>query len=181
MSDAERIDWFWKIIDRTKPGKADQDEQLALLHSELEKLSPHELEVFGANMDRILTDSYSWDLWGAAYVIMGGASDDSFEYFRVWMISQGQQFFETAKADPDKLADRIPQGYDEAPDFELLAYAASEVWAEKTGHRPDEMPMQPPMIYVGREPSGKPFPEADSELAKRYPRLWARFGSAPLE
>lgn len=105
MSDAERIDWFWKIIDRTKPGKADQDEQLALLHSELEKLSPHELEVFGANMDRILTDSYSWDLWGAAYVIMGGASDDSFEYFRVWMISQGQQFFETAKADPDKLAD----------------------------------------------------------------------------
>lgn len=133
MSDAERIDWFWKIIDRTKPGKADQDEQLALLHSELEKLSPHELEVFGANMDRILTDSYSWDLWGAAYVIMGGASDDSFEYFRVWMISQGQQFFETAKADPDKLADRIPQGYDEAPDFELLAYAASEVWAEKTG------------------------------------------------
>lgn len=179
MSDAERLDWFWSIIERTKPGQSSQDEQLMLLHRELQKLTPGELEAFGGTMDELLTNSYSWDLWGAAYVIMGGASDDSFEYFREWMISRGRSFFETASADPDRMADLIPMEFDEIPDFELFAYAASEVWAEKTGGDSIDMPTQPDMIY-SHEPSGEPFEEDSDALEKRYPLLWARFSEAPL-
>jgi len=156
-----------------------QDRQMAALSAELSKLAPAEIEAFGAVFDRLLTETYSWDLWGAAYVIMGGASDDSFEYFRVWLISLGRDVFEAARANPDGLATLIPADFDEAPDFERLAYVASKVWAEKTGGKPSSMPTQPAMAY-SKEPSGERFDESPRSLARRYPRLWARFSEAPL-
>jgi len=179
MSDDERTNWFWGIIERTRSPDGDQDRQRAALAAELSKFSPAEIEAFGAVFDRLLTETYSWDLWGAAYVTMGGASDDSFEYFRVWLISRGRQDFEAARANPDDLARLIPPDFDDVPEFELLAYVASEVWAEKTGNDPNEMPTQPNMIY-GHEPSGDPFDEEPEHLARRFPRLWARFSEAPL-
>jgi hypothetical protein len=179
MSDDERVDWFWDIIERTRAPSGDQDQQMAALAAELSKLSPAEIEAFGTVFDRLLTETYSWDLWGAAYVIMGGASDDSFEYFRVWLISRGRDVFEAARANPDELAVLIPADFDGIPEFELLAYVASEVWAEKTRADPTEMPTQPDMIY-SNEPSGEPFDETAEDLAGRYPRLWARFSDSPL-
>lgn len=179
MSDDERIEWFWDIIERTRSPDADQDRQRAALAAELSKFSPAEIEAFGAVFDRLLSETYSWDLWGAAYVIMGGASDDGFEYFRVWLISRGRHVFEAARANPDELATLIPAGFDDVPEFELLAYVASEVWAEKTGDDQTDMPTQPNMIY-SHEPSGEGFDESPEDLARRYPRLWARFSESPL-
>jgi hypothetical protein len=49
--------------------------------------------------------SYRWDLWGAAYLLNGGCSDDGFEYFRGWLIAQGHEVFERVLEDPDVLAD----------------------------------------------------------------------------
>jgi hypothetical protein len=179
MSDDERIDWFWDIIERTRSPDGDQDRQMAALAAELSELSPAEIEAFGAVFDRFLTVTYSWDLWGAAYVIMGGASDDSFEYFRVWLISRGREAFEAARANPDELAALIPADFDDVPEFELLAYVASESWAEKTGDDQSNMPTQPDTILF-TEPLGEPFDESPEDLARRYPRLWARFSESPL-
>jgi hypothetical protein len=44
-------------------------------------------------------------MWCAGYLMNGGCSDDVFEYFRLWVISQGREFYEKTKADPDSLAD----------------------------------------------------------------------------
>ena len=33
---------------------------------------------------------HTWDHWGAAYIAMGGCGDDGFDYFKSWIISQGQ-------------------------------------------------------------------------------------------
>jgi hypothetical protein len=179
MSDDERIDWFWGIIERTRSPGADQDQQMAALAAELSELPPAQIEAFGAIFDRLLVETYSWDMWGAAYVIMGGASDDGFEYFRVWLISRGREVFERARANPDELATLIPADFEEVPDFELLAYVASNAWAEKTGEEPNEMPTQPGMMY-SHAPSGEPFDETPEDLGRRYPRLWARFSESPL-
>ena len=70
MSDDERTNWFWGIIERTRSPDGDQDRQRAALAAELSKFSPAEIEAFGAVFDRLLTETYSWDLWGAAYVTM---------------------------------------------------------------------------------------------------------------
>ena len=179
MSDEEQTDRFWKIIERTRSPDGDQERQMAALAAELSGMSRGEIESFGAIFDRLLIESYSWDLWGAAHVIMGGASDDGFEYFRIWLISRGRSVFEAARANPDELAALIPAGFDETAEFELLAYVAADAWAEKTGDDPTNMP-KPAYPTYPDEPMGEPFDESSGDLAERYPRLWARFSEVPL-
>ena len=178
--EAARIDWFWMIIENSRNSRGDQVEQLVAIKAQLSGLPTEDIVTFGAVFSRLMCETYSWDLWGAAYVIMGGASDDSFEYFRVWMLSRGHSFFEAARKDPDSLATLIPPNFHEVPEFELLAYAASEVWAERTGKKPNEMPTQPDMIY-STNPVGTPFSENEASLEARYPKLWKRFADSPLE
>ena len=124
--------------------------------------------------------SYSWDLWGAAYVVHGGASDDGFEYFRCWLISKGRGVFAKVTAEPDSLAAILVPNVEGVLEFEGLAYAARKVWGEKTGRPSNEMPNAANMIYPGLRPSGTKFDEDAAHLAKRYPNLWRRFGSNPL-
>jgi len=176
---AIRREWFWQIVELSREGDPAQEEQIAQLRAILSKYPAELIEVFGSEFDAVLSETYSWDLWGAAYVIMGGCSDDSFEYFRVWMVSRGNAFFEAARENPDRMAELIPPTFDDLPDFELFAYAAGDAWALKTGEEPYEMPTAPNMIYT-REPDGQPFGEEDDDFSDRYPMLWERFGARPL-
>jgi hypothetical protein len=52
-----------------------------------------------------MADSSRSSLWAAAYVINGGCSDDGFDYFRAWLMLQGQGTFGQAVADLDSPAD----------------------------------------------------------------------------
>ena len=67
-------DRFWDIIDATV--SPDYDAQLESLGTALSKLSGDELIAFEADFRRASLGAYRWDLWGAAYVINGGCSDD---------------------------------------------------------------------------------------------------------
>ena len=51
-----------------------------------------------------MTDAQTWDLWGAAYLVNGGCSDDGFVYFRAWLISQGRAIYTAAVENPDSMA-----------------------------------------------------------------------------
>lgn len=172
---------FWRIIERTTPLEADTEAQAAALRKELDRLTETEIEAFETTFDQIMRESYSWDLWGAAYVIHGGASDDGFEYFRVWLISKGQAVFERASADPDSLADMLAADSSGPLEFEEFAYIAREAWAAKTGKDYESMPIVAAMIYPDLEPSGEPFEEDEAHLAKRYPKLWKRFSDSPAQ
>lgn len=170
---------FWSIVHKTVPAGFDRDRQLAALRQALSSLTLAELEAYEDTFHGLMQQSYSWDLWGAAYIINGGASDDGFEYFRCWLLSRGEAVFSKALADPDSLAELISANADEALDFEEFAYVARTVWSEKSDEA--EMPNASPMMYPGKEPSGTPFAEEAAHLAKRYPKLWKRFGNAPLQ
>jgi hypothetical protein len=174
-------DRFWALIETTKAFESNPERQLASLHEALGKLSPDEIEAYEAAFDDQMTRSYSWDLWGAAYVVHGGASDDGFEYFRCWLVSKGRKVFEKVMADPDSLADMLAPKVEGALQFEEFAYVARRVWGENTGRPSGEMPNAANMIYPGREPSGTRFDEDADHLAKRYPKLWRRFGTNPLD
>jgi hypothetical protein len=171
---------FWQLVDATTPFEADSRRQLAALHEALVGLSPDELEQYEAAFDHEMKRSYSWDLWGAAYVVHGGASDDGFEYFRCWLISKGRRVFEKVLADPDSLADVLGPNIHGVLEFESFAYVARKTWGEKTGKPSNQMPNAAWMMYPGKQPSGVPFEEDPVSLAKRYPKLWKRFGSSPL-
>jgi hypothetical protein len=68
-------------------------------------------------------DAYRWDLWAAAYVINGGASDDGFEYFLGWLMAQGRTRWEATLADPDSLADIVDADTGDLDGEELLYIA----------------------------------------------------------
>lgn len=54
--------------------------------------------------------TYDWDLWGAAYLINGGASDDGFDYFRGWLLSQGSERWAKVTLDLESAFDDIQPG-----------------------------------------------------------------------
>jgi hypothetical protein len=171
---------FWALIQPTTAFESDPGRQIEALKSALRKLPVEDIEGFEMAFDAQLKRSYSWDLWGATYVVHGGASDDSFEYLRCWLISKGQRVFEKVLAEPDSLADLLAPQVQGVLEFELFAYVARNVWAEKTGRAPNQMPMAANMSYPGADPTGTAFDEDPAHLSKRYPKLWRRFGSNPL-
>lgn len=98
---------FWKLIEEARSqvptphnGAAVASRAAALL-----AVRPVE-EIVAAEqiVRKLMADSYRAPLWGAAYMINGGCSDDLFDYFRGWLITQGRATFESVIADPDGLA-----------------------------------------------------------------------------
>src|ERR1700749_5073098 len=94
---------FWRIIEeacRSDPSRA--DEWGERLQTALMKLTPDEIIAWDQIFEHLAARAYTVDLWGAAYLINGGASDDGFYYFRCWLICMGQDIYEAAVAEPDR-------------------------------------------------------------------------------
>ncbi len=159
-------DWFWQIIDSTVD--KDMDAQLEKLETRLKTLSDAELLAFEIAFSRQSHMAYRWDLWGAAYVINGGCSDDGFADFRAWLIAQGRAVYDAALADPESLARHIEEDY---ASFEEFAYAAMEQQMERTG---DEFP-EGALPKHPSEPTGKAWDEDD--LDDLFPKLTAKVES----
>lgn len=167
---------FWAIIDRTAVWEADTQQQTAALRRELTALSAAEVLAFANETERQLARAYRWDLWAVGYIIQGGMSDDGFEYFRRWLLSKGRSIFERTLTAPDDLADTLAEDSAGGFEYEDFTYVAWEVWGEKTGANPSDIPMPPDFILPGTEPAGQPFQEDAAWLASHFPKTWARFG-----
>ncbi len=124
--------------------------------------------------DRLLWEqmarSYHWDLWAAVYVTNGGCSDDGFDYFRGWLIAQGEAVFEPALRDPDTLIDAVTAD-DDYVECEAMLGVGYGAYKAVTGQ---ELPIGDP-VYRPREPGGAPWDE--EEVAARAPLLAIKRGS----
>jgi hypothetical protein len=123
-------------------------------------------------LDEKLKSAYTWPLWGAAYLINGGCSDDGFEYFRCWLISRGREIFDAAVAEPDSLASVVDPD-DDHHECEALLYVALQTYEEVAGKQmPRDAKKCPP------EPIGESWDFDDSlETARRLPRLFKLYMS----
>ncbi|MFJ8712546.1 DUF4240 domain-containing protein [Streptomyces violaceus] len=165
---------FWELVDDSREAaEGDPEEQADLLVERLSQLDPDSVLDFARHFESRYNRAYQWDLWGAAWVMLDGASDDAFDFFRCWLIGQGRHVFEGAVHDPDSLAELLDEFDEEFDgDGEELGYAADEAYEQLTGVvAPDlEIPPAPP------EPEGTSLDfENERLLAERYPRLWERF------
>lgn len=121
--------------------------------------------------------AYAWDLWDVAYLMKGGASDDSFLYFRGWLIGRGREVFEAALADPTTLADRFTPDDPSCFEDESLLYAPVKALRRLTGDDrayhadPRTAPREP------AEPRGERWDE--SEISNRFPEVAACFSRPP--
>ncbi len=174
-------DMFWQIVERAAKSDHDPDAHVEALGAELRELALQEIISFEVAFRRHLNEAYTWDLWGAAYVIHGGCSDDGFEYFRRWLVARGRDVYEAALSDPDSLAqlDMRP-GPDGVWEFEAIYYVARQIFEEKGGQGDVRDYSEPEAGLGGPGPSGEPFEEDEVHLARRYPGLWRRFGAKPL-
>lgn len=173
---------FWNIIDGVAGTGGEPDDRIEALEAALKPLSLDDIISFEMTFRRLLNDAYTWDLWGAAYVIHGGCSDDGFEYFRRWLVSRGRTAYEAARANPDSLADfdlepTGPEGYWE---FEEFYYVSIKVFKEKGGKGDPRDHAAPEAGLGGPGPSGEEFSDDKGHLQKGYPKLWKRFGKTPL-
>ncbi len=112
-----RPDWFGREMQQT-------------LEDELVKLPPDEVLQFRRLFDQKVDQAYRNDLWGAAYLINGGCSDDGFHYFRCWLVGMGKTVYTRALEDPDTLADVLDGDW---PMEATLDGAAARAWEAKTG------------------------------------------------
>jgi hypothetical protein len=140
------IDAFWQLIAGSlehAPGQAAREHYL---EGRLAALAPDSIVAFQAFLDQARDRAFTWDLWGAAMRIFGGwCSDDSFEYFRLWLIGRGRVTFERAITMPDslatvpaiqRLAGRPRREWDddeEWPEWETLNYIAARAYRLATG------------------------------------------------
>lgn len=174
-------DKFWHIIERAAQSDHDPDAHEEALRAALRELSLEEIISFEVAFRRYLNNAYTWDLWGAASAVHGGCSDDSFEYFRRWLVSKGRDVYEGALVDPDSLAQLdVRPGPDGVWEFETIYYVALQIFQEKDGEGDVRDYSEREAGFGGPGPSGEPFEDNEEHLARRYPKLWRRFGAEPL-
>jgi hypothetical protein len=164
---------FWDVIETSAlEATGEPDRMLENVRGRLVQLEPIEIKSFQAILNEKLNAAYSWKLWGAAYAINGGCSDDGFEHFRCWLISRGRNVFDAALANPDSLADIVdPEEEDSEHECESLLYVARRAYEKVAGTK-----MPPPGRGQAREPSGERSDfDDDEETGARLPRLSSRY------
>jgi hypothetical protein len=174
------IDEFWELIESTR--LADGRAHAARLITALSVRSVDDILDFGHWFNEFHRTAYRWDLWGAAYLIGGGCSNDGFEYFRTGLILRGREVYEAALANPNNLAD-----VSDARRIELEEYIGPKAYQLRTGRDDfyDEMERRFPSPALNvRRPAGEDLDfdsaqemfDNSQEMQQRYPRLWKRFG-----
>jgi len=165
---------FWALIDgaraEAKVGHTHVSEKLV---RKLEALSPAEIIAFDAILQAYLSALRREDLWAAAYAIRGGMSDDSFDYFRGWLVGRGEAALLAAIRDPESLAS-IAVEHD--PRDERMLSVARVAYEERTGK---PLAMDGKFVLstsdwpADRIPDGEEW--TDDLYRRTYPALFARF------
>ena len=158
---------FWAVIDEARSAGPGDVERAAALVDVLARRGADEVREFAEIQARLMAESYSWPLWGAAYIINAGCSDDGFDYFRGWLLLRGRDTWESALRDPETLVRaEPPAGVAECED---VLYAAAVAHERVTGQADLEVPRLQP-----NEPTGPRWNEEDLQV--RFPALWTRYG-----
>ncbi|TQV82414.1 DUF4240 domain-containing protein [Exilibacterium tricleocarpae] len=158
---------FWGLVEAAKSAAgATWEDRPATLKRVLLAQSPETIRQFNKDYHDKLAQAYRWDLWGAAYLINGGCSDDGFDYFRDFLISEGKTIFEAALDSPDSLA---AQDYIDGTELESYRYAISSAYEELTDSKiPDDG------LNYPTDPAGQEWDEDD--LEQLFPKLGAKYG-----
>jgi hypothetical protein len=161
---------FWGLVaDSRTATDNDTGRQSELLEERLRRLEPAQIADFERIRHRLDRRAYTWDLWGAAYVIEDGCSDDCFRDFRGYLISLGPRVYEAALRNPDSLASVVQDA--ETGDWENADDVAPDAYESVAG---EDIPTG--SSDLSGRPRGTPWDDEQvQQLTQRYPRLADRF------
>lgn len=158
---------FWELIDQSRQGSRNCKAQTEHLQQILSTLPPAEIVEFQQVFADKIVESYRWDLWGVAWLIGNGCSDDGFEYFCRWLIGQGKAVYCQAMVDPQSILHCL-EGNDREIECEELFYAGGEAYEAITG---EIMPLID--LAYPRHPVGEPW--TSKEVVERFPQVAQRY------
>lgn len=184
---------FWGIVEtareRAGAGADDrgaEDDPLpgALTDLLVERLTADEMLAFVDVAGAVANDAYAWPVWGAAYLVEGGCSDDGFRDFRDGLVLAGRAVLERTLADPDTLADHpvvaaMADGGSPWFGFESLDSLVGDAWSRASGEDDEAYYAareRTSSVRARSEPAGEQWDfDDDEENARRLPRLTALF------
>ncbi|CAM3771368.1 MULTISPECIES: DUF4240 domain-containing protein [Pseudoalteromonas] len=162
---------FWQLV--TVEDKTAEPESVSeRLKSLLSDLTDDQLIEFDKQFSICMRQSYTWELFGAAFVMAGCNDDYGFSEFRCWLISRGEAAFNAALENPDSLAECTPvyhlneQPYPYLDEYDLIAGLLYEA------RNDDELPFVPSGL---EQPKGKRFKDKAKFLKLAYPQLFAKY------
>lgn len=165
---------FWTIVTASTPASAPKD-AAAELRSKLINASNQDLAEFDKYFSLNMRKAFTWNVWGAAFVMAGCNSEDAFIEFRSWLISRGQKDFDRALESADSIADfrDIPMlnqlYYPYLDDYDLIA---GIIFEERNNQELDFVPSG------ALQPKGKRFKDKPKFLKNQYPKLFAKYWNA---
>jgi hypothetical protein len=159
---------FWRVIALAHAeAEGDSDRTAGIVTEILVEQSIETIVAFDRALYEIIARAYTPELWAAAYIVNYGATDERFEYFVGWLITQGQDVYEAALHEADSLADIVDT--EGAYECESMLYVAQYAFERRAGR---EMPAHQRRI-----------PRRDVTLLDEHllptlcPRLWAKFSN----
>lgn len=162
---------LWSLIEHARTRGLvlqDADAVGARLVEKLAAMPAEEIVSADEQLRTLAARAYSLELRGAAYVINGGCSDDGFEYFRGWLIAQGERVYNDALVDPDSLAGLFSEGQHVEAESEAMLGATWEAYRIRAD---SDLPRG---ASVTEPELGEVWDFEDRrEMASRYPKLIA--------
>lgn len=166
---------MWQLINAARAAAEDPADGEAVAEALIDALvgaGAERIRQFDLELHTAMARAYGWSLWGAAYVMNGGCSDDGFDYFLGWLVGQGRDVFDRALADPDSLAEAaLAEDEGEFENEDLIAAPWSAYEQETGGDLPEGPRIERPDLGPGWD-----FDD-EAEMRRRYPRLTALFYS----
>ena len=120
---------FWQIVEHSRHDDAGR--QRTRLRAKLRPLSDADIAAFAAWLRKAVEEIRTSALAAAAEIVLGGISDDSYEYFRLWLISRGPEATLRVLRDPNDLIELLDDP-DEAS-FEEFASPALGLLEKRVG------------------------------------------------
>ena len=105
---------FWSYIkDARIKYKNNDSKVIDYLTEKLKEKTLEEIFSFGIVLDEVMLESYKEKLWCASYILNGETTEESFDFFRLWLISKGEEFFNDVMKNHDSIIKYIDNNEDD--------------------------------------------------------------------
>ena len=170
---------FWLLLDNAvKVANGNDLVKEIFLSAVLEKHALEEIKNFEIAFRQCIFDADDYKVMAAQKIITTYVSDDSYLYFRCWLIGQGRQVYTETLKNPDYLANIVHKG--DLCSWEGLMYVATDAYSRKTGKEEDEtfprnMASKMGLDYDLGPPPTKGTDWTQEQLPALLPKLWMKF------
>ena len=105
---------FWNYIkDARIKYKNNDSKVIDYLTEKLKEKTLEEIFSFGIVLDEVMLESYIEKFWCASYILNGETTEESFDFFRLWLISKGEEFFNDVMKNHDSIIKYIDNNEDD--------------------------------------------------------------------